>query len=66
MTDASTCKITCLTCQLEAHVHIAPDHPYTVTFDSTQFAEKCHSPMKTASFNCIELDLAISVLTQQR
>ena len=60
MTDESSCKIVCSSCKLEAEAHFPDDRPYTITFDSSQFVEKCRSTKRMTSFACGELDVAIS------
>jgi hypothetical protein len=65
MTEAATCKIACSACNLEAQVAFPEDQPYTVTFDSVQFTQSCRSASaaRKAAFSCVDLDLAIAVVT---
>lgn len=63
MSDVAIRKVCCSTCKLEAELHAAADRPYTITFDSAQFSQKCTAPSRTCSYSCVELDLAIAVVT---
>jgi 5-hydroxyisourate hydrolase-like protein (transthyretin family) len=62
--DSSDGKICCSSCLLEARLLLSANGPYTVTFDTKQFFEKCVSPNKNRSLTCVDLELAISVATQ--
>jgi hypothetical protein len=63
MSNVAVRKVCCSTCKLEAELHAVADRPYTVTFDSAQFSQKCTASSRTRSYSCVELDLAIAVVT---
>jgi hypothetical protein len=61
MGDPATSTITCTTCGLQVAFRPNSNGLYTVEFDSAQFVATCKMPIRSRSFQCIELDLAIMI-----